>query len=134
MLDGSYLLLVCLLGTVAGLEHSNTLIGYNEAPRLNVARCANLEPRCTEWQKTGQCLANPYYMRTNCAQSCNIPSCAGHSKQKPPWKDFATEYHTKQYATRWRGLLVLPLISDEFVVAVFKAPGPTPAALIASCY
>ena len=102
MLYKSHLLFVCLLRTGAAFERSDKLIGYNEAPRLDVSRCANLEPRCTEWQQTGQCLANPYYMRTSCAKSCKIPSCVGYvEQQKPSWDGFATEYHTKQYATRW---------------------------------
>ena len=93
---------IVLLSLVTASERADAFIGYNEDPTLDNARarCQNKQESCAAWQKEGQCVANPYYMRFNCAQSCQIPSCVGYRKQMSPWKGYATEYHTKQYATR----------------------------------
>ena len=93
--------LFLFFGTVT-TQRSEAFIGYNEEPISDGARvrCQNKEARCAEWQADGQCLENPYYMRFTCPQSCETPFCVGYSKQRPPWKGFATEYNTKQYATR----------------------------------
>lgn len=99
---GAVIVSTCLFIHLSAGERTDAFIGYNEHFKLDAvkANCKNNEDRCASWQKDGQCLANPYYMRSNCAQACSIPSCGGYQKQPFPWKGYATEYHSKQYATR----------------------------------
>ena len=99
---GAVIVSTCLFINLSAGERTDAFIGYNEHFKVDgvKANCKNKEDRCAAWQKDGQCLANPYYMRSNCAQACSIPSCVGYKKQSFPWKGYATEYHTKQYATR----------------------------------
>ncbi|DBB01812.1 TPA: hypothetical protein ACH3X1_000424 [Trebouxia sp. C0004] len=103
---GALIVSTCLFISLSAGERTDAFIGYNENFKLDgvKANCKNKEDRCAAWQKDGQCLANPYYMRSNCAQACSIPSCVGYKKQSLAWKAYATEYHTKQYATRLPGV------------------------------
>lgn len=98
---------LCTITEFTATQRTDAFVGYNEDPTLDNARarCNNKEDQCATWQKNGQCLANPYYMRVRCAQSCSIPSCVGYQKHMSPWKGYATEYHTKQYATRYTACL-----------------------------
>lgn len=97
----SLLILVWMLSSPATSDRTDAFIGYSEDKSTTAqSSCQDKESGCSIWQKNGECLANPYYMRVNCAQSCQIPSCAGYKQQAASWKGHATEYHTKQYTTR----------------------------------
>ena len=97
----SLLLIACIAANLANSERSDAFIGYSEDASNNApARCQDKEDGCPVWQKDGECLANPYYMRFKCPRSCHIPSCAGYNQRASSWKGHATEYHTKQYTTR----------------------------------
>lgn len=99
------LLTVCIAATVANSERSDAFIGYREdTSNIEGSKCQDKEDGCALWQKAGECLANPYYMRFKCARSCHLPSCVKYDQRVAFWKGHATEYHTKQYTTR----LVLP--------------------------
>ena len=99
---GPLLLIVGIAGSSAASEREDAFVGYSEDLTLSTsrARCQDKEDRCAVWQKDGQCLANPYYMRLSCAHSCQIPSCTGYQRSVSSWKGYATEFHTKQYANR----------------------------------
>ena len=95
------LLTVCVAATFASSERSDAFIGYSEDVSSTArAECQDKEAGCAAWQKDGECLANPYYMRFKCSQSCHVPACVGYKQQASSWKGHATEYHTKQYTTR----------------------------------
>lgn len=95
------LLTVYVAATLAITERSDALIGYSEDVSSTArAICQDKEDGCAAWQRDGECLTNPYYMRFKCAQSCQVPACVGYKQQASSWKGHATEYHTKQYTTR----------------------------------
>ena len=95
------LILMLIASNPATSDRTDAFIGYSEDKSINArSRCQDKESGCAIWQKDGECLANPYYMRVYCAQSCQTPSCVGYKQQAASWKGHATEYHTKQYTTR----------------------------------
>ena len=44
--------------------------------------CADSNPRCAEWAKEDQCIANPGYMRQNCKKSCHACDQGDYAKWK----------------------------------------------------
>ena len=97
----SFLLIACLALSLAARDREEAFIGYSEFTSSDGARkkCRDREDHCESRRKGGQCLANPYYMRFNCAQACELPSCVDQG-QTSAWHGHASEYHTKQYGTR----------------------------------
>lgn len=104
------LLTICIAASLTNSERSDAFVGYSEdASSSAQARCQDKEDGCAVWYKAGECLTNPYYMRFNCARSCQIPSCDGYKHRATSWKGYATEYHTKQYTTRSAACPWVPL-------------------------
>lgn len=112
----SLLILAWMASNRATSDRSDAFIGYSEGKSIARAGCQDKETGCAIWQKDGECVANPYYMRVYCAQSCQIASCVGDKQQAHSWKGHATEYHTKQYTTRW---VLIPYVHMGGLIAVY---------------
>ena len=48
-------------------DHVDTVPGHED-----VVICKDLDDACATWAKSGECQANPEYMRDTCARSCGI--------------------------------------------------------------
>jgi len=53
------------LKTTANIHKLCKMLGMQE-------QCRDLNKDCTDWQRTGQCDANPSFMLVNCRKSCGV--------------------------------------------------------------
>ena len=105
----------------AALDRNDALIGYSEIHHRHT-RCQDKHDKCKEWQQAAQCLANPYYMRKACPDACQVPACFGYKPDLQAWKGHATDYHTRQYQTRYRRRRASTLLLQQAAFAAFEEP------------
>lgn len=49
---------------------SNIVVAESSTDATNTGVCADTEEQCANWASSGECRANPGYMRVHCRQSC----------------------------------------------------------------
>ncbi|KAK9814130.1 hypothetical protein WJX72_001053 [[Myrmecia] bisecta] len=89
-------------------DRTDAFIGYQEAGKAvdvpsspGKQQCIDKDPRCAKWAGDGECLANPYYMRSGCPESCQVDAACGTRFFHPQLAGSVSEEGTRQYITRY---------------------------------